>query len=261
MEICINSIQSNLVDGNVFKILNNCFVSCYSEVIEYDLPKVSLIKTVMSEVTHFTKTGNPSYSLHSLCIMHMLFGALSAAFFNANNSDKYIEIDPIYVNMKLILSLLLRRLKSYSLFDLSLITELYQTRYLNSTSTYIPSECEDIPDVNISTTYSEEDTTALLQSFVGIVSDFVDNILYSLSMDFVFNNFKMDYWVLSVYLLGDPCIHAGLAFQTKQEVIDLESLIEANTDKSHIGETLVSSYDTIEALKETSAKCQQEVAE
>jgi hypothetical protein len=182
-------------------------------------------------------------------------------FFNANNSDKYIEIDPIYVNMKLILSLLLRRLKSYSLFDLSLITELYQTRYLNSTSTYIPSECEDIPDVNISTTYSEEDTTALLQSFVGIVPDFVDNILYSLSMDFVFNNFKMDYWVLSVYLLGDPCIHAGLAFQTKQEVIDLESLIEANTDKSHIGETLVSSYDTIEALKETSAKCQQEVAE
>jgi hypothetical protein len=143
----------------------------------------------------------------------MLFGALSAAFFNANNSDKYIEIDPIYVNMKLILSLLLRRLKSYSLFDLSLITELYQTRYLNSTSTYIPSECEDIPDVNISIIYSEEDTTALLQSFVGIVSDFVDNILNSHSMDFVFKNLKMDYWVVAVYLLGVHCINACISGQ------------------------------------------------
>jgi hypothetical protein len=193
--------------------------------------------------------------------MHMLFGALSAAFFNADNSDKYIEIDPIYANPKLIQSLLLRRLNIYSLFDLSLITELYQTRHLNSTSTYIPSECEDIPDANISTIYSEEDTTAPLQSFVGIISDFVDNILNSLSMDFVFKNLEMDYWVVAVYLLGVHCIHTGLAFQIKQEVIDLESLIEANTDKSHIGETLVSSYGTIETLKETSAKCQQEVAE
>jgi hypothetical protein len=41
------TIQSNLVDGNVLKIFNNCFVSCYSDVIEYDLPKVPLIKTVM----------------------------------------------------------------------------------------------------------------------------------------------------------------------------------------------------------------------
>jgi len=60
LEICIHTIQSNLVDGNVLKMLNNCLVSCYSEVIEYDLPKVPLIKTGMSEVTRFTETGMPS---------------------------------------------------------------------------------------------------------------------------------------------------------------------------------------------------------
>jgi hypothetical protein len=64
----------------------------------------------------------------------MLFGALSAAFFNANNSDKYIEIDPIYVNLKLTQDLLLRRLKIDSFFDLGFITELYQTRNLKNTS-------------------------------------------------------------------------------------------------------------------------------
>jgi len=87
----------------------------------------------------------------------------------------------------------------------------------------------------------------------------VDDILNSLSMDFVFNNLEMHYWVVAVYLLGDPCIHTGLAYQTRQEVIDLESLVEANTDKPHIVETLISSYGTIETLKETSTKCQQEV--
>jgi hypothetical protein len=191
----------------------------------------------------------------------MLFDALSAAFSNANNSDTYIEIDPIYVNLKLTQDLLLRRLKIDSFFDLGFITELYQTRNLKNTSTHIPGECDDIPDVNISTIYSEEDTTATLQSFVEIVSDIVDDILNSLSMDFVFNNLEMDYWVVAVYLLGVHCINAGLAYQARKEVIDLESLVEANTDKPHIVETLISSYGTIEVLKETSAKCQQEVAE
>ena len=115
--------------------------------------------------------------------------------------------------------------------------------------------------MNISTIYSEEDKTASLQSFVEIVSDIVDDILNSLSMDFVFNNLEMDYWVVVVYLLGVHCINAGLAYQARKEVIDLESLVEANTDKPHIAETLISSYGTIEVLKETSAKCQQEVAE
>jgi hypothetical protein len=41
----------------------------------------------------------------------------------------------------------------------------------------------------------------------------------------------------------------------RKEVIDLESLVEANTDKPHIVETLISSYGTIEVLKETSAFC------
>ena len=261
LEICIHTIQSNLVDGNVLKILNNCFVSCYSDVIEYDLNKVPLIKTVMLEVTRFTETCMPSYRLYILCIIQMLFDALSAAFSNANNSDTYIEIDPIYVNLKLTQDLLLRRLKIDSFFDLGFITELYQTRNLKNTSTHIPGECDDIPDVNISTIYSEEDTTASLQSFVEIVSDIVDDILNSLSMDFVFNNLEMDYWVVAVYLLGVHCINAGLAYQARKEVIDLESLVEANTDKPHIVETLISSYGTIEVLKETSAKCQQEVAE
>jgi hypothetical protein len=261
LEICIHTIQSNLVDGNVLKILNNCFVSCYSDVIEYDLPKVPLIKTVMLEVTRFTETCMPSYRLYILCIIQMLFDALSAAFSNANNSDTYIEIDPIYVNLKLTQDLFLRRLKIDSFFDLGFITELYQTRNLKNTSTHIPGECDDIPDVNISTIYSEEDTTATLQSFVEIVSDIVDDILNSLSMDFVFNNLEIDYWVVVVYLLGVHCINAGLAYQARKEVIDLESLVEANTDKPHIVETLISSYGTIEVLKETSAKCQQEVAE
>jgi hypothetical protein len=53
------------------------------------------------------------------------------------------------------------------------------------------------------------------------------------------------------------CINAGLAYQARKEVIDLESLVEANTDKPHIAETLISSYGTIEVLKETSAKCQR----
>jgi hypothetical protein len=47
----------------------------------------------MSEVTRFTETGMPSYRLYILCIIQMLFDALSAAFSNANHSDTYIEID------------------------------------------------------------------------------------------------------------------------------------------------------------------------
>jgi hypothetical protein len=65
-------------------------------------------------------------------------------------------------------------------------------------------------------------------------------------MDFVFNNLEMDYWVVPVYLLGVHCIKAGLAFQARKEVIDLESLVEANIDKPHIVEKLISSYGTIE---------------
>jgi hypothetical protein len=67
-------------------------------------------------------------------------------------------------------------------------------------------------------------------------------------MDFVFNNLEMDYWVVVVYLLGVHCINAGLAYQARKEVIDLESLVEANTDKPHIAETLISSYGTIEVF-------------
>jgi hypothetical protein len=52
-----------------------------------------------------------------------------------------------------------------------------------------------------------------------------------------FINLEMDYWVVVVYLLGVHCINAGLAYQARKEVIDLESLVEANTDKPHIAET------------------------
>jgi hypothetical protein len=53
-------------------------------------------------------------------------------------------------------------------------------------------------------------------------------------------NLEMDYWVVVVYLLEVHCINAGLAYQARKEVIDLESLVEANTDKPHIVETLIS---------------------
>jgi hypothetical protein len=43
-------------------------------------------------------------------------------------------------------------------------------------------------------------------------------LLNSLSMDFVFNNLEMDYWVVVVYLLGVHCINAGLAYQARKEM-------------------------------------------
>ncbi|VDI07473.1 Hypothetical predicted protein [Mytilus galloprovincialis] len=247
---CIGSLRS--VNDNLLTILNKCLRSIYADVINYPLPMVPQVKAFLSDVDNFNESGCPSNRLCILTLVQLVVDALTAAFMNSNMTDNFIEIGQIYLNLTFLQNLLIRRLQIKTFFDLDLVKQLSDHPF--STKSVQISEKEVNGNAGTSIINDE-----MFECLAEVVIDIADNFCTVLSADFIFEYLQMDIWAAVSLFLGDLCIQAGIQYRMRQEIICFESLIEQNSDKPELVESLLDGYGTKEDLQKNSAISMQKV--